>query len=114
MALTDGLPEIRFGAAECTFCGACAKACPAPVFTETSAPFAHMIAIGSSCFPAAGIVCQSCSDACPEGAISFRPRIGGPPLPSVVHDRCNGCGACIAACPAGALSATPLREMAHA
>ena len=38
---------------------------------------------GEACFAARGVVCQSCGDACPEGAIRFRPRLGGPALPTL-------------------------------
>lgn len=61
-------------------------------------------AIGADCLARAGIHCQSCGDACPEAAIRFRPRTGGPPLPALAPDRCTACGDCVAVCPAGAVS----------
>jgi ferredoxin-type protein NapF len=42
-------------------------------------------------------------DACPEQAIRFTLRIGGPPLPQIDAARCTGCGDCFTACPASAL-----------
>lgn len=108
-------PALSFAAAECSFCGACAQACPEPVFDRALAPFPHIVAIGPSCFATRGIVCESCSDACPESAIRFRPRLGGPALPELSADRCNGCGACIAACPSLAIAARPrTTEAVHA
>jgi ferredoxin-type protein NapF len=103
------LPAIDFHKGECTFCGSCAKICPEPVF-DRSAPraFHHVAAIGSSCFAVRGIVCQTCGDCCPVTAIRFRPRFGGPAVPSLVTDRCNGCGRCITACPADAIRTMPL------
>jgi ferredoxin-type protein NapF len=100
----DGRPALTFDAGECTFCAACAEACPEPVFDHSIAAFPHVAAIGADCFAKRGIVCQSCGDACPETAIRFRPRLGGPALPEIASDRCNGCGACIAACPAQAVA----------
>ncbi len=107
-------PQIDFSRNECTFCGKCAEACPEPVFDRALPAFPHVVAIGEACFAARGVVCQSCGDACPEGAIRFRPRLGGPALPSLDADRCNSCGACIATCPAGAIAVgTSAAEAAH-
>lgn len=107
-------PEIDFSRGECTFCGRCAEACPEPLFDRTAPPFRHVALIGEACFAARGVVCQSCGDACPETAIRFRPRRGGPALPALDADRCTGCGACIAACPAEAIGVRHLAaEGAH-
>ena len=107
-------PSLSFAAAECSFCGACAEACPEPVFDRVAAAFEHIAVIGADCFAGRGIVCQSCGDACPETAIRFRPRLGGPALPELSADRCNGCGACVASCPASAIAVSaPQPEAAH-
>lgn len=109
LGLVAGLPQVDFARAECTFCGACAEACPEPVFDRTLEPaFPHRAAIGESCFARSGIVCQSCRDACPETAIRFVLRVGGPALPVLSPEACTGCGACIAVCPAAAIA--PLHE----
>ncbi len=71
-------------------------------------------AIGDACLAGAGIHCQSCGDACPEAAIRFRPRLGGPPLPEVAPDRCTGCGDCAAVCPADAVTLQPPMRQAPA
>jgi len=60
--------------------------------------------IGPACLASRGVHCQCCADACPEQAIGFTPRLGGPPLPRLDADRCTGCGDCIASCPAGAIA----------
>ena len=105
----DARPLLSFSNDECTFCGACAEACPEPVFDRDRRPaFAHAVRIGDACFAAKDIHCQSCGDTCPELAIRFRPRRGGPPLPELNPESCTGCGACVAACPADAISVIPL------
>jgi ferredoxin len=62
------------------------------------------VAISDHCLARGFVYCRSCGDACEEQAIRFTPRIGGPPLPSIVAARCTGCGDCAAACPADAIT----------
>ena len=99
----DGV-ELKPDLGECTFCGACAQACPEPVF-EADAGMAHVMEITADCFVQAGISCMSCRDACPESTITMQPRIGAPFLPRLDATACTGCGACSATCPAGAIRA---------
>jgi ferredoxin-type protein NapF len=61
------------------------------------------VTITSACLARRAIHCQSCADACAEQAITFTPRLGGPPLPHIVVQRCTACGDCLAACPADAI-----------
>ena len=109
-------PVVNLRRGECTFCGKCADACTAPVFIRGGqTAFRHIAGIGTACLTARGVVCGSCGDVCMQGAITFRPRIGAPPLPVIVAERCNGCGACIAICPAGAIAPSwPEAEAPHA
>lgn len=99
-------PVVSFAERECTFCGACVAACAVPVFTvdEAGPAFDHRVRIEAACLAMRDVVCQACGDACPEAAIRFRPRLGGPPRPEVLGDRCTGCGACVGICPVDAVA----------
>jgi ferredoxin-type protein NapF len=70
------------------------------------------VEIGDHCLAKCFVHCRTCGDACAEQAIRFTPRIGGPPLPSILAERCTRCGACAATCPANAM--TIMQETAHA
>ena len=88
----------------CSGCGACAGACPAPIFdTVTERPWTLVADIRDSCFAFNGIVCQSCRDSCPESAIRFELAFRSAPRPRVDAQTCTGCGACAAGCPAEAI-----------
>ncbi|EKV29473.1 Ferredoxin-type protein NapF (periplasmic nitrate reductase) [Caenispirillum salinarum AK4] len=113
---TGGFPEVDFrnGSGECTFCGDCATACSKGVFaapdpdSAATPPFAALVSIGASCLAEAGVMCQSCGDACPERAIRFALVRGGAPRPSLDLDACTACGACVSVCPADAIAIHPL------
>lgn len=108
ITMAGGLPAVDFAQGECTFCGACARVCPEPVFMAGEAlRFSHVAAIADTCLARRRIDCQACRDACPEQAIRFRPRLGGPFLPEIDEDACSGCGACIGVCPAAAIDVHP-------
>ena len=112
LLVAGGRVAIDFDRGECTFCSACATACPEPVFA-TPAVMAHRAVIADACLARRGTTCMSCRDACPEDAIRFVPRMGGPFLPDLSPAACTGCGACIAPCPADAIAMRP-KEPAHA
>jgi Pyruvate/2-oxoacid:ferredoxin oxidoreductase delta subunit len=70
--------------------------------------------ISAQCLARRSIACMSCRDNCPEDAIRFRPRAGGPFLPEIDTEACSGCGECVGACPADAITLTVLpREVAR-
>lgn len=111
IGLAGNLPSLDFSDGACTFCGECARVCPEQVFQVASLHrFAHVALITDSCLASNRVECQSCRDACPEQAIRFRPRVGGPFLPALAADACNGCGACISVCPVAAIE---LRELSQ-
>lgn len=109
-------PSLDFMAGECLLCGDCATVCPEPVFDRAVPPtFSHVVAISDDCLALNGVSCMTCRDACPQAAIMFRPRIGGPFFPELRESACTGCGACIAPCPAQAITiARQTAEPAHA
>jgi ferredoxin-type protein NapF len=112
LLVAEGRVAVDFSLDECTFCGACATACPEPVFSDSRA-MQHVAAISDACLARRGVTCMTCRDACPENAIRFAPRAGGPFLPVLDAGLCTGCGACIGPCPSNAIAARP-REVAHA
>ncbi|MFI5270410.1 MAG: 4Fe-4S dicluster domain-containing protein [Chloroflexota bacterium] len=65
-----------------------------------------------ACLARLGVHCQSCSDACPELAIRFTPRLGAPPLPVIAAAQCTGCGDCVGVCPVDALVLAPANARA--
>lgn len=64
-------------------------------------------AIRPVCLANIAVHCQACGDACGTQAILFRRRLGGPPLPDLVADRCTGCGDCVTVCPVAAIHVVP-------
>nr|WP_298687506.1 ferredoxin-type protein NapF [uncultured Dongia sp.] len=110
--------DFRRGGNLCTFCGACAAICAEPAFLvatarEAEAPWHLRAAIGEACLTHAGVMCQSCKDACGDGAIRFVYGASRIPGPDIDLARCTGCGACAAPCPAEAITIFEL-EPIHA
>ncbi|QEL63704.1 ferredoxin-type protein NapF [Oryzomicrobium terrae] len=115
-----GYPEIDFSQAGCSLCRECAKVCPSGAFVAAAAtggdaqPWDLRVDFGSACLPRSGVECRSCGEHCEAGAIRFRLRAGGPPLPELDGDACTGCGECVAVCPVGALAPRRLSSFSTA
>ena len=105
MAAPRRPPTMNFSHGECTFCSQCASACRPGALVRNSddAPWPYKASAGESCLARQQVECRSCGDFCPEGALRFPPRAGGPALPVLLEERCTGCGACQAPCPTGAI-----------
>jgi ferredoxin-type protein NapF len=97
--------DFQRGAGLCSFCGACADVCHEPIFAAraTTAPWTLKVTIGDDCLTREGVMCQTCKDACGDGAIRFVYAAGRIAEPQVDLERCTGCGACVAPCPASAI-----------
>lgn len=101
-----GFPTVNFSQGECTFCGDCVRACrPGALRVEDGGAAWHYRArINEACLAKGNVECRICGEACGVGAIRFRLRVGGVPLPELDVAACTGCGACVAPCPAQAIS----------
>ena len=108
-----GFPTVDFSAGECTFCGDCVTRCePAALLrpAHDASPWSLRVQIGEGCIAAQGVECRVCGEACPVGAIRFRPRPGGVALPETDLQACNGCGACFAPCPVQAVKVMAINQ----
>jgi ferredoxin-type protein NapF len=76
-----------------------------PESAPATSPHAERRAsIGPRCIAyTENVFCRSCGDACEPGAIRFSPQLGGMSLPTVLQERCTGCGDCVPVCPASAI-----------
>lgn len=107
IVLSDGgYPQIDFLSGECTFCGDCARACTkgALGYSPRVLPWQVKAVVMPECLTRHGVVCRSCGEQCPTGAIRFRFVNGGVAQPRVEPVLCTGCGACFAVCPAQAIA----------
>lgn len=104
VADSKGKARLDFNAGECTFCGACAEACPTgALLTERVPDWPWKAQIAASCLSLNGTACRSCQDACDAGAIRFTLMPGGKAQPVLDQAQCTGCGACVFICPAQAV-----------
>lgn len=101
-----GFPHVNFFKGECTFCGDCAEKCKSGVFNKSGddAPWSLKAAIAPSCLALKQVVCRTCGESCPVGAIRFRISVGAVARPEVDPAACNGCGACYGPCPVSAVT----------
>ncbi len=100
-----GFPSVDFSRGECTFCGECVSRCePRALWRHDDVlPWKLAARIGEACLAPRDIECRICGEACPAGAIRFRPQRGGVAQPSFDAGRCTGCGACFSPCPVRAI-----------
>lgn len=104
LAGDGGFPVVEFQRGGCTFCGDCAEVCRTGALRRGDrAPWALVAAIGDRCLSVGGVACRVCGDRCEDGALRFRPAVGGRSRPEVDAARCTGCGACVRPCPTGAV-----------
>lgn len=109
-----GFPTIDFNRGECTFCYQCAEVCDEPLFLpQSQTPWTLNVKVASSCLAIQGVTCRSCEDHCETEAISFTPRLGGPAIPQIDSDLCNGCGACLSPCANNSLNMIANEEPSH-
>lgn len=105
--MDGGFPGVDFTRGECTFCTDCVKHCEPRALVRDDAqarPWVIVAEIGASCLAASSVECRVCGEACPAGAIRFRPQLGGVARPQLDAARCTGCGACVAPCPTRAIA----------
>ncbi len=102
---SESFPAVFFGAGLCTFCGACAEACPtgALAIVPGAKPWKLKAEIANTCLSILGTTCRVCGDQCDIQAIAFRLAVGCAALPEIDAATCTGCGACVAPCPVHAI-----------
>ncbi|MBU1689330.1 MAG: ferredoxin-type protein NapF [Gammaproteobacteria bacterium] len=101
-----GFPQVNFSKGECTFCGDCAGKCKSEALNKRvdDAPWSLKAVVAPSCLALKQVVCRTCGEACPIGAIRFRISVGAVSRPEVDPLACTGCGACYGPCPVSAIT----------
>jgi len=94
-------PCLDFSHKGCTFCEACAKACPNGILDITCKRDLEVTAKIDimACMAWHQSLCNSCLDACEPRAILFL----GLFRPEIETDTCIGCGMCVGICPSDAI-----------
>lgn len=97
----DQTPKIDFSKGGCTYCDACAVACPHLVLSvENKSLIDIKIEIDPlKCMSWNETMCFSCKDPCLDDAIEFL----GIFRPSINENKCTNCGFCINVCPTNAI-----------
>lgn len=110
-------PKMDFDRGFCRpECTNCSQVCPAGAILPINKEEKAMIHIGRAvvdydlCLASKGEAsCGSCASHCPAGAISMVRKVKGdnasPLIPSVIEERCIGCGKCEYLCPSRPISA---------
>ncbi len=104
----DKTPYLDFSKRGCTYCDACANACPVEVLTlqnkhQINAVFEIDML---KCLSWNATMCFSCKDPCLDNAIEFL----GMFRPTIKFDLCTSCGFCVGVCPTNAISYTKLEK----
>jgi len=100
----DKTPMLNFKERGCTFCDACAEACPEGVLNianrhSATRINARFIIDPNRCVAHAGVVCFACKEPCIDDAILFNGMFN----PVIDAQRCTGCGFCQGRCPSAAV-----------
>jgi len=101
----EGIPVLDFSRSGCTFCDACAEACPSDVLSlehpNSQASVDAQFRISTeTCVAHDGVICFACKEPCIEDAILFNGMFN----PVIDTERCTGCGFCLSRCPTQAIS----------
>ena len=97
-----GIPYLDFSSNGCTFCRACAEACPLePDTRNRPTPRIGKLTLNrNTCIAWQDIICMSCSNRCEYKAIKMMHYRH----PQVDPQICTGCGMCVHTCPVDAIS----------
>ncbi len=96
-----GLPYLDFSRNGCSDCHKCLEACTPNVLNDSKRFIQAKAHISSlSCLSHHETICFSCKEPCLDNAIVFE----GMFHPTIVSDKCTGCGYCVSVCPSTAIT----------
>ncbi|WP_456429721.1 ferredoxin-type protein NapF [Nitratifractor sp.] len=97
----DRTPMLNFTKGGCTFCDACAEACPEGVLGPEGPERinARFVIETEGCLAHHSTICFACREPCLDDAILFNGMFN----PVIDESRCTGCGFCLSRCPTRAI-----------
>ncbi len=103
----DGRPYLLPDRQACVLCGLCMLACPTGALEPTppeAVRIGRAVVRYNDCVRLDDQACHICHERCP---VEPNAVADDEPVPSILGERCTGCGLCAEACPPHAISVVP-------